>query len=49
MSSAATEPSGKKKLNIFVLLPLIVFAALSVLFLVRLWSGDPMVCASSAA
>jgi cytochrome c biogenesis protein CcmG/thiol:disulfide interchange protein DsbE len=41
MSSATTEPAGKKKLNIFVLLPLIVFAALSVLFLVRLWSGDP--------
>ena len=41
MSSATTEQAGKKKLNIFVLLPLIVFAALSVLFLVRLWSGDP--------
>ena len=41
MSSATTEPAGKKRLNIFVLLPLIVFAALAVLFLVRLWSGDP--------
>jgi len=41
MSSATTEPAGKKRLNVFVLLPLIVFAALAVLFLVRLWSGDP--------
>jgi cytochrome c biogenesis protein CcmG, thiol:disulfide interchange protein DsbE len=41
MSSATTEPAGKKRINVFVLLPLIVFAALAVLFLVRLWSGDP--------
>ncbi len=41
MSSATTEQAGKKRLNVFVLLPLIVFAALAVLFLVRLWSGDP--------
>jgi cytochrome c biogenesis protein CcmG, thiol:disulfide interchange protein DsbE len=41
MSSATTEQPVKKRLNILVLLPLIVFAALAVLFLVRLWSGDP--------
>jgi len=41
MSSATTEQPVKKRRNILVLLPLIVFAALAVLFLVRLWSGDP--------
>jgi cytochrome c biogenesis protein CcmG, thiol:disulfide interchange protein DsbE len=41
MSSATAEQAGKKRLNVFVLLPLIVFAALAVLFFVRLWSGDP--------
>jgi len=41
MSSVSTESSGKKQRTILVLLPLIVFAALAVLFLVRLWSGDP--------
>ena len=41
MSSATTEQPGKKRRNILVLLPLVVFAALAALFLVRLWSGDP--------
>ena len=41
MSSVSAEGSGKKRVSILVLLPLIVFAALAVLFLVRLWSGDP--------
>jgi cytochrome c biogenesis protein CcmG/thiol:disulfide interchange protein DsbE len=41
MSSVSSEGSGKKRSNILVLLPLIVFAALAILFLVRLWSGDP--------
>jgi cytochrome c biogenesis protein CcmG/thiol:disulfide interchange protein DsbE len=41
MNSATAEQGGKKRLNVFVLLPLIVFAALAVLFFVRLWSGDP--------
>jgi cytochrome c biogenesis protein CcmG/thiol:disulfide interchange protein DsbE len=41
MSSAASESTGKKRLNIWVTLPLIAFLALAALFLVRLWSGDP--------
>jgi cytochrome c biogenesis protein CcmG/thiol:disulfide interchange protein DsbE len=41
MSSVSSEGSGKKRSNILVLLPLIAFAALAVLFLIRLWSGDP--------
>ena len=41
MSSVSTGGAGKKRGNILVLLPLIVFAALAALFLVRLWSGDP--------
>jgi cytochrome c biogenesis protein CcmG, thiol:disulfide interchange protein DsbE len=41
MSSVSAEGSGKKRVSILVLLPLIVFAALAVLFLIRLWSGDP--------
>ena len=41
MSSVSAEGSGKKRVSILVLLPLIVFAALALLFLVRLWSGDP--------
>ena len=41
MSSASSESTGKKRLNILVLLPLLAFLALAALFLVRLWSGDP--------
>ena len=41
MNSASSESPDKKRLNILVLLPLLAFLALAVLFLVRLWSGDP--------
>jgi cytochrome c biogenesis protein CcmG/thiol:disulfide interchange protein DsbE len=42
MSSVSTEGSGnKKQRNLLVLLPLVAFTALAVLFLIRLWSGDP--------
>jgi cytochrome c biogenesis protein CcmG/thiol:disulfide interchange protein DsbE len=41
MSSASTESSGKARRSILVLLPLAVFAAIAVLFLVRLGDGDP--------
>jgi len=41
MSSVTTENSGKMRRNVLVLLPLAVFLALAVLFLVRLGSGDP--------
>ena len=39
--SAASEGAGKTRRSIFVLLPLIVFAALAVLFYVGLHEGDP--------
>jgi len=41
MSSVTSESSGKTRRNILVLLPLAVFLALAVLFLVRLGNGDP--------
>jgi len=41
MSSVTSENTGKTRRNILVLLPLTVFLALAVLFLVRLGSGDP--------
>jgi cytochrome c biogenesis protein CcmG, thiol:disulfide interchange protein DsbE len=41
MSTASSERSGKKRPNILVLLPLIVFIALAALFFYRLGSGDP--------
>jgi cytochrome c biogenesis protein CcmG/thiol:disulfide interchange protein DsbE len=41
MSDAATEPTGKLRRNILVLLPLLAFLALAALFLVRLGAGDP--------
>jgi cytochrome c biogenesis protein CcmG/thiol:disulfide interchange protein DsbE len=41
MSSASTEASGKARRTLLLLLPLAVFAALAVLFLVGLGSGDP--------
>jgi cytochrome c biogenesis protein CcmG/thiol:disulfide interchange protein DsbE len=41
MSSASSESPGKRQRNILVLLPLLAFLALALLFLVRLWSGDP--------
>ena len=41
MSTASTETPGKKRRNILVLLPLVVFLALAGLFFFRLGSGDP--------
>jgi cytochrome c biogenesis protein CcmG/thiol:disulfide interchange protein DsbE len=41
MSSVTSENSGKTRRNILVLLPLAVFLALAILFLVRLGNGDP--------
>lgn len=41
MSSVTTENRGKARRNVLVLLPLAVFLALAVLFLVRLGNGDP--------
>jgi cytochrome c biogenesis protein CcmG/thiol:disulfide interchange protein DsbE len=39
--SVTSEPSPRKRRNILVLLPLIVFLALALLFLYRLGAGDP--------
>ena len=41
MSTASSEDSGKKRANVLVLLPLIVFIALAALFFYRLGIGDP--------
>lgn len=41
MSATPAEGRNKTTRNILVLLPLLVFAALATLFLIRLWSGDP--------
>ncbi len=41
MSTAPAETPGKKRRNILLLLPLLVFLALAALFLFRLGSGDP--------
>ena len=41
MSTASSEDSGKKRTNVLVLLPLIVFIALAALFFYRLGIGDP--------
>src|SRR5215470_11432467 len=41
MSTVSSEGSGKKRPNVFVLLPLAVFIALAALFFFRLGSGDP--------
>ena len=38
---SATEAAGKKKRNVLVLLPLVLFLALAGLFLFRLGTGDP--------
>ncbi len=45
--SAASEGASKTRRNIFVLLPLIVFAALAVLFYVGLHEGDPSLLPSA--
>jgi cytochrome c biogenesis protein CcmG/thiol:disulfide interchange protein DsbE len=39
--STASEESGKKRPNVLILLPLIVFLALAALFFYRLGAGDP--------
>lgn len=41
MSTATSESPDRKRRNVLVLLPLVVFLALAALFLIRLWSGDP--------
>jgi cytochrome c biogenesis protein CcmG, thiol:disulfide interchange protein DsbE len=41
MSTASREDSGKKRPNILILLPLIIFLALAALFFYRLGAGDP--------
>ena len=41
MSAPSAEKSGKARRIVLLLLPLAVFAALAVLFLLRLGSGDP--------
>jgi len=41
MSTASSDDSGKKRANVLVLLPLIVFIALAALFFYRLGIGDP--------
>jgi|SRR6476659_216232 cytochrome c biogenesis protein CcmG, thiol:disulfide interchange protein DsbE len=41
MSTASSEDPGKKRPNILILLPLIVFMALAALFFYRLGVGDP--------
>jgi len=41
MSTASSEDSGKKRPNILILLPLIIFLALAALFFYRLGAGDP--------
>jgi cytochrome c biogenesis protein CcmG, thiol:disulfide interchange protein DsbE len=41
MTTASSEDSGKKRINILVLLPLIAFIALAALFFYRLGTGDP--------
>ena len=41
MSAASSEDSGRKRPNVFALVPLIVFIALAALFFYRLGAGDP--------
>jgi cytochrome c biogenesis protein CcmG/thiol:disulfide interchange protein DsbE len=41
MSTLSSEEPGKKRRNVFILLPLIAFIALAALFLYRLGTGDP--------
>jgi cytochrome c biogenesis protein CcmG/thiol:disulfide interchange protein DsbE len=41
MSTASSEDPGKKRPNILILLPLVVFMALAALFFYRLGVGDP--------
>jgi cytochrome c biogenesis protein CcmG, thiol:disulfide interchange protein DsbE len=47
MSTVSSDQSGKKRRNVFILLPLIAFIALAALFLYRLGTGDPSVLPSA--
>jgi len=47
MSTLSSEEPGKKRRNVFILLPLIAFIALAALFLYRLGTGDPSVLPSA--
>jgi cytochrome c biogenesis protein CcmG, thiol:disulfide interchange protein DsbE len=47
MSTVSSEEPGKKRRNIFILLPLLAFIALAALFLYRLGTGDPSVLPSA--
>ena len=47
MSTASTDEPVKKRRNVLIVLPLIVFMALAALFLYRLGSGDPSVLPSA--
>jgi len=47
MSTVSSEEPGKKRRNVFILLPLIAFIALAALFLYRLGTGDPSVLPSA--
>jgi cytochrome c biogenesis protein CcmG, thiol:disulfide interchange protein DsbE len=47
MSTVSSEEPGKKRRNVFILLPLLAFIALAALFLYRLGTGDPSVLPSA--
>ena len=47
MSTVSGEEPGKKRRNVFILLPLLAFIALAALFLYRLGTGDPSVLPSA--
>jgi len=47
MSTVSTNEPAKKRRNVLIVLPLIVFMALAALFLYRLGSGDPSVLPSA--
>jgi cytochrome c biogenesis protein CcmG/thiol:disulfide interchange protein DsbE len=47
MSSVSSGEPGKKRRNVFILLPLIAFIGLAALFLYRLGTGDPSVLPSA--
>jgi cytochrome c biogenesis protein CcmG/thiol:disulfide interchange protein DsbE len=47
MSTVTRETSGKKRRNVLVLLPLVVFLAIAALFFYRLGAGDPSLIPSA--
>ncbi len=47
MSSVSSDQPGKKRRNVFIVLPLLAFIALAALFLYRLGTGDPSVLPSA--